>query len=126
MKIYTKTGDAGKTSLLGGTRVAKYDLRIEAYGTVDELNAHVGAVRSTGVGDDVTDMLLTVHDELIFETPISEVEPLAELKADSPESIYYPRDTHWTEAGGRCEPTSDRCPGRLCCQSDQYPTGPLI
>ncbi|MEL6676783.1 MAG: cob(I)yrinic acid a,c-diamide adenosyltransferase [Bacteroidota bacterium] len=42
MKIYTKKGDAGKTSLLGGTRVSKDDLRIEAYGTVDELNAHLG------------------------------------------------------------------------------------
>ena len=42
MKIYTRTGDQGTTALLGGTRVPKYDLRIEAYGTVDELNAHLG------------------------------------------------------------------------------------
>ncbi|MFO7869273.1 MAG: cob(I)yrinic acid a,c-diamide adenosyltransferase [Bacteroidales bacterium] len=42
MKIYTKTGDAGTTSLLGGSRVSKYHIRLEAYGTVDELNAHVG------------------------------------------------------------------------------------
>ena len=40
--IYTKTGDAGTTSLVGGTRVLKCDIRVEAYGTVDELNAHVG------------------------------------------------------------------------------------
>ena len=46
MKIYTKTGDKGKTSLLGGSRVAKDHLRIEAYGTVDELNAWVGHIRS--------------------------------------------------------------------------------
>jgi cob(I)alamin adenosyltransferase len=39
MKIYTKTGDEGLTSLIGGTRVPKYDLRIESYGTVDELNS---------------------------------------------------------------------------------------
>jgi len=44
MKIYTKKGDAGKTSLLGGTRVPKYDLRIEAYGTVDEVNAYLGLI----------------------------------------------------------------------------------
>ena len=44
MKIYTKTGDKGTTSLLGGTRVSKFDARIEAYGTVDELNAVVGIV----------------------------------------------------------------------------------
>ncbi|MFK7970217.1 MAG: cob(I)yrinic acid a,c-diamide adenosyltransferase [Bacteroidia bacterium] len=42
MKIYTKKGDSGETGLLGGTRVPKYDLRIEAYGTVDELNSHIG------------------------------------------------------------------------------------
>ncbi|MEM7658797.1 MAG: cob(I)yrinic acid a,c-diamide adenosyltransferase [Bacteroidota bacterium] len=42
MKIYTKKGDAGETGLLGGTRVPKFHLRIEAYGTVDELNAHLG------------------------------------------------------------------------------------
>lgn len=41
-KIYTKTGDLGKTSLIGGTKVPKNDLRIEAYGTVDELNSHIG------------------------------------------------------------------------------------
>ncbi|MBR3724581.1 MAG: cob(I)yrinic acid a,c-diamide adenosyltransferase [Bacteroidales bacterium] len=40
--IYTKTGDKGTTSLVGGTRVPKYHIRVEAYGTVDELNAHVG------------------------------------------------------------------------------------
>lgn len=42
MKIYTKTGDSGKTSLIGGTRVYKSDLRVECYGTVDELNAFIG------------------------------------------------------------------------------------
>ena len=47
MKIYTKTGDQGTTSLLGGTRVPKYDLRIEAYGTVDELNAHLGKLQDS-------------------------------------------------------------------------------
>jgi cob(I)alamin adenosyltransferase len=42
MKLYTKTGDKGKTGLIGGTRVSKNDIRIEAYGTVDELNSFVG------------------------------------------------------------------------------------
>lgn len=46
MKIYTKTGDKGETSLLGGKRVSKDDIRIEAYGTVDELNAHIGVLMS--------------------------------------------------------------------------------
>ena len=46
MKIYTKTGDAGQTSLAGGTRVAKDDPRVAAYGDVDELNAHLGLARA--------------------------------------------------------------------------------
>ncbi|MCC9599567.1 cob(I)yrinic acid a,c-diamide adenosyltransferase [Stieleria sp. JC731] len=48
MKIYTKTGDAGSTGLFGGPRVGKDDIRIEAYGTIDELNAALGCVRSAG------------------------------------------------------------------------------
>ncbi|MEL6105633.1 MAG: cob(I)yrinic acid a,c-diamide adenosyltransferase [Planctomycetota bacterium] len=48
MKIYTRTGDAGSTGLFGGPRVAKDDARIEAYGTVDELNAALGCVRAVG------------------------------------------------------------------------------
>ena len=47
MKIYTKTGDAGETSLFGGARVSKNDPRIEAYGTVDELNSFLGVARAT-------------------------------------------------------------------------------
>jgi len=46
MKIYTKTGDEGKTGLIGGTRVMKNDVRIEAYGTVDELNSFIGLLAS--------------------------------------------------------------------------------
>jgi cob(I)alamin adenosyltransferase len=49
-KIYTKTGDLGKTGLIGGTKVAKSDIRIESYGTVDELNSYIGLV-----GDYLTD-----------------------------------------------------------------------
>lgn len=45
IRIYTKTGDKGETSLIGGTRVPKHHIRIEAYGTVDELNSHIGLVR---------------------------------------------------------------------------------
>ena len=45
-EIYTKTGDLGKTSLIGGTRVSKGDSRLEAYGTIDELNCHLGMIRS--------------------------------------------------------------------------------
>ena len=58
MKIYTRTGDKGETSLLGGGRVSKADLRIEAYGTVDELNAVIGLLRASTslAGDDLLDI----------------------------------------------------------------------
>ncbi|MES2389568.1 MAG: cob(I)yrinic acid a,c-diamide adenosyltransferase [Bacteroidota bacterium] len=51
MKIYTRTGDSGQTSLLGGTRVAKHSLRTEAYGTVDELNAWLGVLHDQPVNE---------------------------------------------------------------------------
>lgn len=64
MKIYTKTGDAGKTSLLGGTKVSKGDLRIEAYGSVDELNAYVGLLWDHVNEDDVKRILKEIQDRL--------------------------------------------------------------
>ena len=48
MKIYTKSGDKGYTSLIGGTRVAKYNIRIESYGTIDELNSYIGLIAMPG------------------------------------------------------------------------------
>ncbi len=64
MKIYTKTGDSGKTSLLGGSRVPKHHLRIESYGTLDELNSHVGFLRDYSLGDEITEELLEIQDRL--------------------------------------------------------------
>jgi cob(I)alamin adenosyltransferase len=64
MKIYTKTGDKGKTSLFGGTRVPKYNLRIEAYGTIDELNSHIGLIRDQKTDSHTTDMLIKIQNDL--------------------------------------------------------------
>jgi len=64
MKIYTKTGDKGQTSLVGGTRVPKTELRIEAYGTIDELNSYVGLVRDQAVNSDRKDILKEIQDRL--------------------------------------------------------------
>ncbi|PZX50921.1 cob(I)yrinic acid a,c-diamide adenosyltransferase [Algoriphagus chordae] len=64
MKIYTKTGDQGTTSLLGGTRVPKSDLRIDAYGTVDELNSYIGLLRDQAVNDKRSDLLKEIQDRL--------------------------------------------------------------
>ena len=64
MKIYTKTGDQGETSLIGGTRVPKYHLRIEAYGTVDELNSWVGLIRDQIADKHHIEQLLNIQDRL--------------------------------------------------------------
>ncbi len=64
MKIYTRTGDGGSTGLFGGPRVAKDDRRIEAYGTVDELNAAIGLIRSAGVSSQVDLQLEMIQHEL--------------------------------------------------------------
>ncbi|HBK72399.1 MAG TPA: cob(I)yrinic acid a,c-diamide adenosyltransferase [Flavobacteriaceae bacterium] len=64
MKIYTKTGDKGKTSLYGGTRVLKNDLRIETYGTIDELNANIGLLKDQKNDAKTTTTLLKVQNEL--------------------------------------------------------------
>jgi cob(I)alamin adenosyltransferase len=75
MKIYTKTGDKGTTSLVGGTRVSKASLRIEAYGTVDELNAYIGLVRDQPVNEPRRDLLKEIQDRLFTVGSILASEP---------------------------------------------------
>jgi cob(I)alamin adenosyltransferase len=64
MKIYTKKGDKGTTGLIGGTRVLKSSLRIEAYGTIDELNSYIGVVRDHDILDVHKDQLIEIQDRL--------------------------------------------------------------
>lgn len=64
MKIYTKKGDEGKTSLIGGSRVAKYHLRIEAYGTVDELNSIIGVINDQVTDEHTREILKETQDRL--------------------------------------------------------------
>ncbi len=64
MKIYTKTGDEGTTALYGGARVAKSDERVETYGTIDELNAHVGLLRDQSVNSQRTELFQEIQDTL--------------------------------------------------------------
>ena len=63
-KIYTKTGDKGKTSLIGGTKVAKSHMRIESYGTTDELNSYIGLVRDHVEQPAVREFLQEIQDRL--------------------------------------------------------------
>lgn len=64
MKIYTRTGDAGQTSLFDKTRVSKADSRVDAYGEVDELNAWLGFVRASGLDDDLDDVIVRIQRDL--------------------------------------------------------------
>lgn len=65
MRIYTKTGDDGTTGLFGGERVAKDSSRVEAYGTVDELNSVVGLVRAEHSSPEIDELLLHIQDDLL-------------------------------------------------------------
>ena len=64
MKIYTKTGDSGETSLFDNTRVSKADARVDAYGEVDELNACIGAARAAGAAGDLVEALDAIQEDL--------------------------------------------------------------
>lgn len=75
MKIYTKTGDKGTTALFGGKRVSKADLRIETYGTVDELNAYLGLVRDQKVNTGRKNTLVEIQDRLFTIGSILATEP---------------------------------------------------
>lgn len=75
MKIYTKTGDAGTTSLFGGRRVSKADLRIDTYGTVDELNSWIGVLRDQEINASRKHTLLTIQDRLFTMGSMLATEP---------------------------------------------------
>jgi cob(I)alamin adenosyltransferase len=75
MKIYTKTGDTGTTALFGGKRVSKADLRIDTYGTVDELNSWMGVVRDQPVNEKRKNILIEIQDRLFTVGSILATEP---------------------------------------------------
>lgn len=64
MKIYTKTGDAGTTSLVGGVRISKSDIRLDAYGTIDELNSFLGLLRAEMNNDDLQQFILHIQHNM--------------------------------------------------------------
>jgi cob(I)alamin adenosyltransferase len=75
MKVYTKKGDKGTTQLIGGTRVPKNTLRIEAYGTVDELNAFIGLIRDQEIDKEYIEQLLEIQDRLFTLGSLLAVDP---------------------------------------------------
>ena len=84
-KIYTKTGDKGTTSLIGGTKVPKSHLRIEAYGTIDELNAHIGLCRDMLTDEQGRAALLEIQDRLFTIGSSLACDPVKEPKMRIPD-----------------------------------------
>lgn len=85
LKIYTKTGDKGNTSLIGGTKVPKSDLRIEAYGTVDELNSFIGLCRDLISDEPARELLQSVQDRLFVVGAALACDPEKEPKMKIPD-----------------------------------------
>lgn len=84
LKIYTRTGDKGQTSLIGGTRVAKFHPRIEAYGTIDELNSWIGLIRDQDIAPGFKNILLEIQDRLFTAESIIAVDPAAGINIKLP------------------------------------------
>lgn len=78
MKIYTKTGDKGTTSLFTGSRVPKHHIRIESYGTLDELNSWLGLLRDQDIATHYQEVLATIQDRLFIAGAILATEPKKE------------------------------------------------
>ncbi|TPN84708.1 cob(I)yrinic acid a,c-diamide adenosyltransferase [Aquimarina algicola] len=75
MKIYTKTGDKGTTALFGGTRVPKHHIRIDSYGTVDELNSYIGLIRDQDIDQHHKDILMNIQDKLFTVGAVLATDP---------------------------------------------------
>lgn len=85
MKIYTKTGDKGKTSLIGGTKVSKSHQRIEAYGTIDELNSFVGLSLDHLKANNIKNVLTEIQDRLFTIGSVLACDPEKETKLKIPD-----------------------------------------
>jgi cob(I)alamin adenosyltransferase len=133
MKIYTKTGDKGQTSLFTGRRVSKHHLRIESYGTVDELNSYLGLIKDHGPKSEDLSLLHRIQDRLFtigsvlatepkkkdedrFKTPqISEEDILALEESMDNMNEHLPEMTHFVLPGGH--PAVSFCHvGRTICR----------
>lgn len=91
MKIYTKTGDKGSTALIGGTRVPKHHIRIESYGTVDELNSHLGLIRDQDIDEHSKAVLTTIQHKLFTVGAILATDPKKALFKSGKERLNIPK-----------------------------------
>ena len=91
MKIYTKTGDKGKTALFGGTKVPKHHIRIESYGTVDELNSHLGLVRDQNIDAHAKEILAIIQNKLFTVGAILATDPEKAILKSGKERLNIPK-----------------------------------
>ncbi len=91
MKIYTKTGDKGTTALFGGTRVPKHHIRIDSYGTIDELNSHLGLLRDQKIDARSHEMLLIIQERLFTIGSILATDPDKAVLKSGKERLNIPR-----------------------------------
>jgi cob(I)alamin adenosyltransferase len=91
MKIYTKTGDKGTTALFGGTRVPKHHIRIESYGTVDELNSHIGLLRDQDIDTHYKDILINIQDKLFTVGAVLATDPEKAILKSGKERLNIPK-----------------------------------
>ena len=93
MKIYTKTGDKGTTALFGGTRVKKHHLRIESYGTIDELNSWLGLIRDQTIDSHSRQILMLVQEKLFTVGAILATDPEKAVLKSGKERLNIPKIT---------------------------------
>lgn len=93
MKIYTKTGDKGTTALFGGTRVPKHHIRIESYGTVDELNSHIGLLRDQEMQAETKEFLIEIQDRLFTIGSILATDPEKAVLKSGKQRLSIPKIT---------------------------------
>jgi cob(I)alamin adenosyltransferase len=91
MKIYTKTGDDGTTALFGGSRVKKSNLRIDSYGTVDELNAYIGLIKDQEISEAIQETLLKVQNDLFTLGAMLATPPEKETLKNGKERLNIPK-----------------------------------
>ncbi|AFL81675.1 ATP:cob(I)alamin adenosyltransferase [Aequorivita sublithincola DSM 14238] len=91
MKIYTKTGDKGTTALFGGTRVPKHNIRIESYGTVDELNSYLGLIRTQNIDARSKEILVHIQDRLFTLGAILATDPAKATLKSGKERLNIPK-----------------------------------
>lgn len=90
MKIYTKTGDDGTTGLFGGTRVPKHHIRIESYGTVDELNSWLGLIRDQEIDNSSKHQLIRIQEDLFTVGAILATDPKKAVLKNGEQRLKIP------------------------------------